>query len=73
LSHDAYKNKLAGKEEALEQTPDNFSFDPSRGVQEGANELNMEEQLQKNMAKLDEGLLKDVERGTVLVTKNDES
>ena len=57
LSHDAYKNKLAGKEESLEQDPSNFSFDPSRGVQEGSNEINMDEQLQKNIAQLDKGLL----------------
>lgn len=30
LSHDAYKNKLAGKDESNEQDPSNFNFQASR-------------------------------------------
>lgn len=63
MSHDEYKNKLAGKEESIDQDPDNFSFEQSR----------VEDNLKALQGEFDGESMMDLARGSVLVTKNEES
>ena len=63
LSHDEYKNKLAGKEETIDQDPQNFSFEQSR----------VEENLKLLQGEIDGESMEQLARGSVLVTKNEEA